>query len=64
VEREPVDKMIGDALREAGILVFVFAILDKVIAGSITVTWTAVALAAAVVLFGMGMYMERRRKDG
>jgi hypothetical protein len=33
MDREPTFKMIGEALREAGVLVFVFAILDKMVSG-------------------------------
>ena len=55
--------MVGDAFRESGILVFVFAILDKVIAGSITLGWTALVFVVALALFGMGMIIERRRDD-
>ena len=62
-QREPVEKMVGDAFRESGVLVFVFAILDKLVAGSITLTWTSVAFVVALVLFGMGVVIERRRDD-
>ena len=56
--------MIADAFREIGILVFVFAILDKMISGTITIGWTIAAIALALGFFGMGLYIERSRTDG
>lgn len=63
-KREPIEKMIGEAFRECGVLVFVFAILDKVISGTITPWWTVAAICVALGLFAMGVYIERRRPDG
>jgi hypothetical protein len=53
--------MIADGLREVGVLVFVFSILDRLIDEKITTTWTLVAIAVSAWFFGMGIYVERRR---
>ena len=63
MEKEPVKKMLAEALREVGILIFVFAILDKMVSGSITIRWTLEAFAASAGFFGMGVYLERIRSD-
>jgi hypothetical protein len=63
-ERNTVEQMIGEGLREVGVLVLVFAILDKVIAGNITVWWTAIALAGGLLFFAGGCYIERKRRNG
>jgi len=55
--------MFGEALREVGELVLVFALLDKVIKGDITPWWTVAAIAVASAIFLMGCYIERRRPD-
>jgi hypothetical protein len=63
MEKEPVKKMLAEALREVGILIFVFAILDKMVSGSITIRWTLEAFAASAGFFGMGVSLERIRSD-
>jgi len=63
-DREPIEGMIGEAFREVGILIFVFAILDKVIAGNITGWWTVAAVAVSAGFFSAGCYIERRRPIG
>jgi hypothetical protein len=64
VERDPIEKMIGEAFREIGVLILVFAILDKLVSGSITWAWSLTALLSGTVVFGAGVYLERRRRDG
>jgi len=56
--------MIGEGFREVGVLVFVFAILDKLVAGSITGGWTATAIAISLRFFWAGCFIERRRPIG
>jgi hypothetical protein len=63
-ESSTVEQMIGEGLREVGVLVLVFAILDKVIAGNITVWWTAIALLGGLLFFSGGCYIERKRHNG
>jgi hypothetical protein len=61
MEREPVEKMLAEGFREIGILVLVFAILDKLVSGSITWKWTLSTLICGFLLFGAGIYIERKR---
>jgi hypothetical protein len=56
--------MIGEGLREVGVLILVFAILDKVITGNITLWWTTTALLSGLLFFTGGCYIERKRRDG
>ena len=60
----PIEEMIGEGFREVGVLVFVFAILDKLVAGSITGWWTATAIAVSIGFFWAGCFIERRRPIG
>lgn len=61
MDRKHFEEMIGDGLREIGILIFVFALLDPLISGKITLAWTLAALGVSGWFFGMGLYVERRR---
>jgi hypothetical protein len=61
--RKFVEEMIAEGFRDVGILVLVFAILDRVITGGITVMWTLTAMAIATFFFGAGLYIERKRPD-
>ena len=60
-ERKPIEEMIGEAFREIGTLTFVFAILDKIISGTITGWWTVIAVVVSAGFFFAGCYVERRR---
>jgi hypothetical protein len=62
--KESVSKMAGEAFREIGILIFVFALLDKLVSGTITTRWTVVATALSVLFFSAGVLLERIRSDG
>ena len=53
-------EMVAEALREIGVLVLVFSLLDRLVAGRITVAWTVTATAVSVVTFATGCYLERR----
>lgn len=55
--------MLGEAFRDVGILVFVFALLDRIIGGKITVWWTITVIAISVGFFLAGCYLETRRID-
>jgi len=62
-ERKPIEEMIAEGFREVGVLVFVFALLDRVIQGRITFWWTTIAVALSATLFAAGCYLERRRPN-
>jgi hypothetical protein len=61
-ERKTLAEMIGEFLREAAVLVAVFAILDRLVQGqAVTTTWLAGAWAIAAAALGAGMLIERLR---
>ena len=53
---------VAEAARECGILWLVFALLDKVVAGTVTLPWTLCNLSGAVAAWTIGMYIEVKRK--
>jgi hypothetical protein len=59
--RKHFEEMVADGLREVGVLVFVFSILDRMIDGKITTIWTLVAIGTSGLFFCAGLYIERRR---
>ncbi len=61
--RKSIDEMVGEALREVGVLILVFAILDRLVAGSITWIWTVAAILISASAFLYGCVLERRRFD-
>jgi hypothetical protein len=61
--KESVNKMVGEALREIGVLILVFSVLDKIVAGSISVQWAAVVIFISAVSFISGVLIERKRSD-
>ena len=61
--RKSYDEMIADALREIGVLVLVFAVLDKLVVGQFSFSWNLVASFASSLLFLAGCYLERIRID-
>lgn len=61
--KESVSKMLGEALREIGVLILVFSVLDKIVAGGITIRWAIVAFSLSAVSFSLGVLMERNRSD-
>jgi hypothetical protein len=62
-ERKTAAEMVGEYLREAAVLVAVFAILDVVIEGhGLTVAWSVSAMAISLALLGAGIAIERLRK--
>jgi hypothetical protein len=61
-ERRSVAEMLGDVLREAGVLVLVFGLLDEAITDRpLRVWWVAATLGVAGALLASGMILERRR---
>ncbi len=61
-ERKTLAEMIGEFLREAAVLVAVFAILDRLVAEeTVTTAWLAGAWAIAGAALGAGMLIERLR---
>ena len=56
-------EMLADALREIGVLTLVFALLDRIVAGRITMAWTVAALSLSVASFLLGCELERRRPN-
>jgi hypothetical protein len=59
--KESVSKMFGEALREIGVLILVFSVLDKIVAGSITIQWAVNVVSA--ISFVSGVLVERKRSD-
>jgi hypothetical protein len=54
--------MIGEAMREIGILVAVFGMLDKFLLATVPpFGWTVAVLASAMAFFALGTTIERRR---
>jgi len=53
--------MAAEALREVGVLILVFSLLDRLIAGSITLLWTLSATAIRGASFFLGCMLERGR---
>jgi hypothetical protein len=64
-ERKTVAEMIAEYLREAAVLVSVFAILDKLVEGrEVTWTWVTVAWGIGLGLLVVGIIAERARRIG
>jgi hypothetical protein len=61
-ERKTLAEMAGDTLREAAILIAVFAWLDRAVQGEEFLgAWSWEILGLAVLLFVAGVAIERRR---
>ncbi len=58
---ESYTEMAAEALREVGVLILVFSLLDRLIAGSITLLWTLSATAIRGASFFLGCMLERGR---
>ena len=55
--------MWGEGMREAGVLIAVFGMLDGVLrAEGLTARWTASTLATTLSFFVGGIILERRRR--
>lgn len=62
-EKKSKAEMIGEGLRDCGILVVVFGFLDPMVQHETpSVGWTVVILSTMLGLFGVGMAIERIRK--
>ena len=53
---------VAEAARECGILWLVFALLDKVVDGTVTLPWTLWNLCGSIATWCFGMYIEIKRK--
>ncbi len=63
--RKTAAEMVGEYLREAAVLVAVFAILDKLVQGHVvTLWWSVSAIAISLALLVVGIVIERRRNGG
>ncbi len=62
-ERKTIAEMLGEYLREAAVLVGVFAILDKLVEGAaISSGWIIAAVITSLCLLVIGIAIERVRK--
>jgi hypothetical protein len=62
-ERHEVAEMIGEGMREVGVLVAVFGMLDKFLRGEPpTAIWTASVLTIGLFFFVSGLMIERQRR--
>jgi hypothetical protein len=61
--RESTNQMVAEAFREIGVLIFVFSLLDKIVAGNITFLWASVVVALSVSFFIAGIVLERTISD-
>ncbi len=52
----------AEAFRECAILWLVFSLLDRTIAGQLTVTWTWWNFSGSIAVWTIGMYIEVKRK--
>ena len=52
----------AEAIRECGVLWLVFALLDKVVAGRITLPWMVWNFSGSVAVWAFGVYIEMKRK--
>jgi hypothetical protein len=48
----------AEFLREAAVLVAVFSLLERIIAGELTATWLILTLLTSVYLFAVGVLIE------
>ncbi len=62
-ERKTIAEMLGEYLREAAVLVGVFAILDKLVQGdAMSSGWIIAAAITSLCLLAVGIAIERARK--
>lgn len=62
-ERRTSAEMVGEALREAGVLTAVFGMLDKFLRDEgPSLRWTAGVLGLALCLFVLGIKIEEKRR--
>ena len=58
--RKSYAQMVAEALREIGVLVLVFSLLDRLVAGRITFVWVLFAVLVSFAVFFYGCYLEGR----
>lgn len=65
-DRKTIAEMIGEGVREVGLLLFVFAPLDFMLSGDgerrLTASNIVVIVCVALALFFLGVAIERRRR--
>ncbi len=52
----------AEAVRECGVLWFVFSMLDQVVAGRLTIPWTLWNFCGSIVFWFGGLYIETKRR--
>jgi hypothetical protein len=57
-----ISERLHEALRECGILWLVFSLLDRTVAGQLTVPWTFWNFSVAIALWSLGIYIEMKAK--
>ena len=60
-EKKDVSEMVGDFLREAAVLVFVFIPIDYGITGTLTLKLVLASGTLSLALLVMGIHLESRR---
>ena len=64
VDRRSVSEMLGEVMREVGVLLFVFIPLDLALQGhGLTIGWATVILVVPAAFLAAGIYVERTRRQ-
>jgi hypothetical protein len=64
VDRRSVSAMLGEVMREVGVLLFVFIPLDLTLQGhKLTTAWIAAIVLLPVSFLATGIYVERTRRQ-
>ena len=62
IERRSVPEMLGEIMREVGVLLFVFIPLDLAVQGhGLTIGWFTAIVVLPVAFLAFGIYLERTR---
>jgi len=60
-ERLHVQERLAEAFREVGVLWLTFALLDRLVSGTLTFPWVFVHGTLAIAAWSLGLYIELRR---
>jgi len=60
-ERRHVRERLAEAFREVGVLWLTFALLDRLVSGTLTFPWVFVNGTWAIATWSLGLYIELRR---
>ena len=64
IKRHSVSEMLGEIMREVGVLLFVFIPLDLALQGhGLTIGWFIAIVVLPVAFLASGIYVERTRKQ-